>query len=349
MQERNVTDRRFACNFSRIVYSYAKKHHAEKAGGEFLTTFWQCENMSESGQNTYTVPQGGQGNRIDALLARIVPDMGLRGRRRMFAEGRVLVNGRPARAGQTARAGDVLSVAAGGYEASCLSDVHGVSVVTAGNGFVALYKPVGLHTAAHAGGTGESLEALLGRIPLSALPALEGGCLDGFDSPILLTRLDRETSGLVLAACNAEREQWFRRAEAGGGVRKTYLALVRGRVEKAMCIDTCIAMDGGKQSRVRGYASPDASRHTGVFPMRVFSGEATSLVRVTIARGARHQIRAHLASVGYPLAGDSLYGGGEPLTEGPGLYLHHIQVQFEGFTAFAPPSGGLWTTLYDSD
>ena len=303
--------------------------------------------MSESGEKTYTVPQDGQGNRIDALLARIVPDMGLRGRRRMLAEGRVLVNGRPAKAGQTARAGDVLSVAAGGYETPRLSEAHGVSVVTAENGFVALYKPAGLHTAAHAGGTGESLEALLGRIPLSELPALEGVCLDGFDAPILLTRLDRETSGIVLAACSSEREHWFRGTEAGGGVQKTYLALVRGRVEKAMCIDTCIAMDGGKQSRVREYASLDASRHTGVFPLRVLSEEAISLVRVTIARGARHQIRAHLASVGFPLAGDSLYGGGEPLTGGPGLYLHHIQVQFDGFTAFVPPSGGLWATLYD--
>jgi len=344
---------------------------------------------------TCLVPQEGQGSRIDALLGLLVPGMGLRGRRRLLAEKRVLVNGRPARAGQLALAGDTLALLppegcpekAGSAARYTVTDtaagmetgaaIGAGDLVAAANGFFALYKPWGLNTAALAGGTGQSLEAMLEN-GLARQKGLKG-------APILLTRLDRHTSGLVLACESPEREQWFRAAEAACGVRKSYLALVRGRPENDMVIDNLIDMADRKKSLVRAQSTPDASRHTLV--RRVSEGEVLAelqaeaaprrreggntvhnrrvtghapggeccLVRVDIARGARHQVRAHLAHAGFPLAGDSLYGGGEPLSQaggegashgGPPFYLHHALVKMEGFSAFVAPSGGLWEWVF---
>ena len=61
--------------------------------------------------------------------------------------------------------------------------------------------------------------------------------------------------------------------------------------------------------------------------------EAMTLLQITIQRGARHQIRAHLAAAGHPIVGDHLYG------RHPGrvMYLHHAAISLPGFEAQCPP------------
>ena len=131
------------------------------------------------------------GLRLDHVLARLVPGMGLRGRRRLCAEGRVLVNGRPEREARKVRPGDALALR---EDDGAAAESGGTArVVLRGEHLAALHKPSGMHSEALAGKTDDSLQ--------TRLSGLLPGCAQ---APRLLNRLDFATSGLVLAALDGE-------------------------------------------------------------------------------------------------------------------------------------------------
>lgn len=276
---------------------------------------------------TLNIDGGLAGRRLDAALGELVPDMGVRARRRLIERGGVLLNGRRAHApGQTVRQGDVLELVAPDGVETLPSSPWGYPLqrprVLADHApYLFLFKPSGLHTVALRGSTAPSLEALLSEIQPG--------------TPLrLLQRLDFETSGLVCAAVSSEAEEAFRRAERQDEIRKDYLALLLGGLEKSTTVRASIDMDGGATVRVRD-AEGEAGRHTHFAPlvrwqtqeaaavaqalgMPVPNGELT-LAACRIGRGARHQIRAHAAWLGLPLWGDARYGGGSA----PCFFLHH--------------------------
>ena len=267
------------------------------------------------------------GRRLDAALGELVPDMGVRARRRLIERGGVLCNGRRAHApGQTVRLGDVLELVAPLAAETLPSSPWGYPlqrpyVLAEHAPYAFLFKPAGLHTVVLRGGAAPSLEGLLPEIQSRT-------------SLRLLQRLDFETSGLVCATASPEAEEAFRRAERRNEIRKGYLALLLGRLEKPVTARATIDMDGGATVRVRDEEG-DADRHTRFVPLVCWRAREAAAVaqalgmpdpkrELTLAacrieRGARHQIRAHAAWLGLPLWGDARYGGGG----GPCFFLHH--------------------------
>ncbi|MDL2266612.1 hypothetical protein LJC46_01305 [Desulfovibrio sp. OttesenSCG-928-G15] len=234
---------------------------------------------------------------------------------------------------------------------------------------IAFFKPSGLHTAHISGSPLPSLEAMLAPLsrvlppspspvalqppplpwpPSSPLPLCDllqsplPTC-EQPDPPILLTRLDAQTSGIVLAARSKKSGLLFRQAELAGRVTKNYMALVRGELAAPLAMTRRLNMRNRTTTTVLEEDEPDGTRHTQATPLRlllpeekealaaVFPGvcslpEAVTLVEVSIHRGARHQIRAHLAHAGFPLLGETLYAQG--LCDAPHpLYLHHARVR----------------------
>jgi len=187
---------------------------------------------------------------------------------------------------------------------------------------VVVDKPAGM--ACHPlrpGERGTLANALIARFP---------ECVAAGDSPReagLCHRLDRETSGAILAARNREafralREQ-FRRRE----VEKVYLGLVEGRL--APSAGTIEVPLGGRGRIVRPWRSARDGRalpaHTSY--EELWAGGGHSLLEIRIQTGVRHQIRAHLAAVGHPLAGDAAYGG-QPFELLPRHLLHAWRLGF---------------------
>ncbi|MGE4505973.1 MAG: pseudouridine synthase [Desulfovibrionaceae bacterium] len=276
------------------------------------------------------------GKRLDAALSSLLPGASLRLRRRLIETGRATLDGATARPGARVRVGQVLEVpevpelrgegADGGPQGAI---APGVTIIKRSADYAAMAKPCGVHSAALRGGGGPSVEA--------ALPALFPG-----ERPVLLNRLDRETSGFVLAAFGKGAAARFRELERAGAVEKEYLAVVRGRLAAGVVIAAAIDMADRARVRVLPEQNPDPARRTAVTPLGHDPATGSTLVRVVIHRGARHQIRAHLAHAGFPIMGDGLYGDGRQGQSPHGrLMLHHRAISFEGFAARLEP-GADW-------
>ncbi|HOX43683.1 MAG TPA: RluA family pseudouridine synthase [Myxococcota bacterium] len=146
------------------------------------------------------------------------------------------------------------------------------------------------------------------------------------EAPAIAHRLDRETSGLMLAAKDREGLRALRAQLSGQGCRKGYLAVLEGRLEGTQVIETPL---GGRYRRsARVSVAAPGRRLRGVRPARtelepLCPGEEASLCLARIGAGMRHQIRAHLAHLGHPLWGDRLYGSRRAWPAGaPGFLLH---------------------------
>jgi 23S rRNA pseudouridine1911/1915/1917 synthase len=118
-------------------------------------------------------------------------------------------------------------------------------------------------------------------------------------------RLDLETSGVLLIARSVQSAIALKRAFAKRWVKKTYLAVVRGRLDGEISVDAPLGLAGGlvrvKMAVLDG-GLPSRTR----FVARESWGDRT-LVECFPETGRQHQIRAHLAHIGYPIVGDKLY------------------------------------------
>jgi len=268
---------------------------------------------------TLRIDESGDGERLDRALKAAMPDSGLRLRRRLCEEGRVLVDGRARRPGYKVKSGQTVEV--GAVWTMAKADEMGLKVVKSGGGFAAVDKPGGVHSAAISGKSGPCVESVLGEL----FPD---------DEPVLLNRLDYLTSGLLLVALTPEARAAYLEYEDDGAIKKFYLARVSGRLDGMISIRNRLDTDDRKVTRVLDEPDPDSRRWTGVTALSHDNEAGTSLVRCLIMKGARHQIRAHLASVGHPILGDPLYGAGD----GPsGLLLRHLRIEMPGFQAEAVP------------
>ncbi|MEA4861842.1 MAG: pseudouridine synthase [Victivallaceae bacterium] len=125
-----------------------------------------------------------------------------------------------------------------------------------------------------------------------------------------VNRLDRETSGLSLWARTPETAKFF--SKQLGAMRKRYLVLVHGSFEHAMEAEGFLEPDAGSVVRKKlcfawESSNPEAKRVCTKFtPLR--SGDRLSLIGAELVTGRTHQIRATLFSLGFPVAGDKLYG-----------------------------------------
>lgn len=165
------------------------------------------------------------------------------------------------------------------------------------------------------------------------------------DDPLeagLVNRIDNDTSGIIVGAWTREAYEILREAFRSGSVHKEYRALVLGRVDRDGMIDTPIAHHPSKKKKMVVCETEDRSFELRGRPAYTEftienryendKGEYT-LLKVIIETGVRHQIRAHLASIGHPIAGDVLYQNPKKRAE-DGLeirrqFLHSYRIKFE--------------------
>ncbi|HET6284259.1 MAG TPA: RluA family pseudouridine synthase [Polyangia bacterium] len=124
-------------------------------------------------------------------------------------------------------------------------------------------------------------------------------------------RIDRETSGVLLVARHHQAASWLKMAFARRAVSKQYLALVKGQPPDDGVIDMPIRLLDSPTHLMMGPAADGLPAVTRFRVVQRFADHA--LCEARPETGRQHQIRVHLAAMGYPIVGDKLYGGGEPL------------------------------------
>lgn len=267
----------------------------------------------------------GGDSRLDQYLAGL--DLGLtRSRlRQLIDSGDVIVNGEPVKPAHRVRAGDrvVVSVPPPRPAVAVAQDIP-LTVVYQDADLVVIDKPAGL--AAHPG-PGHPDRTLVNGL-LALCPDIQG--IGGEIRPGIVHRLDKDTSGLMIAAKNEEAHHRLSRQIKDREVEKGYLALVEGIPgPPSGTINAPIGRDPRRRTRMAVTAEGRESR-TGYHLLE--RAGAWSLLELQLYTGRTHQARVHLSWLGHPLMGDAVYGRRSPLLARHFLHAHRL--------AFAHPISG---------
>mgnify|MGYP001579557590 CR=1 FL=1 len=192
--------------------------------------------------------------------------------------------------------------------------------------FLAIDKPAGLLV--HP--TASSKENTLVKWLKKRYPEVTKVGDDPKTRPGIVHRLDRDTSGIMLVARNQEYFEYLKNLFQTRAIKKTYQALVRGRVmPKRGIIEKEIKIKSGTVKRTVFKGRSEKAALTEYQVLKYFDG--FSWIEVSPLTGRTHQIRVHLASIGYPVVGDKVYGPKKSTLVLPGAsrqILHAYSLEF---------------------
>jgi 23S rRNA pseudouridine1911/1915/1917 synthase len=290
---------------------------------------------------TYSVPAEAAGQRLDSWLAAQLEGVSRERVQLLLAQGKVLLDGKSPRASLRLRGGETVEVLGDPAPPPLKAYAEDIPlrVVYEDKDLSVIDKPAGMMVHAGAGATEENksgagtlVNALLHRYRTLSTT---GGEL----RPGIVHRLDKQTSGLIVVARNDAAHLKLARMFAGRAMKKTYIALVHGHLQRDRgTIDAPIARDLVRRTRMttrRVEGARNAVSHYTV-ERRIDSpwGKFT-LLRVRIETGRTHQIRVHLSSLGHPVVGDTLYGAPARMKDADGSelkldrnFLHAAELEF---------------------
>jgi 23S rRNA pseudouridine1911/1915/1917 synthase len=258
---------------------------------------------------------------MNQALARLLPQHSRASLQLWIRAERVQVEGRVPRASEKVRGGERVQIIipqtpAGDWAAEAIP----LDIVYEDGDLLVINKPAGLVVHPGAGNPeGTMLNALLHHAPTLNKLARAG----------IVHRLDKETSGLlVVAKTEPARLDLIEQLKARTLTRE-YLALVQGLLVAGGTVDAPI----GRHTQVRTRMAVNEGGRPAVSHYRIEKKfRAHTLLRVKLESGRTHQIRVHMASIGLPVLGDPVYGGGRSLPEARGLGRQALHAALLGFT-----------------
>lgn len=269
---------------------------------------------------TLTADQPGE--RADAFLARSVPDLTRSAAQRLLEEGAVLLAGKPVKKNYKTALGDTLELTLPDPEpVDVLPQDIPLDVVYEDGDVIVVNKPVGMviHPApGHPDGT------LVNALLYHCGDSLSG--INGELRPGIVHRIDRDTSGLIIAAKNDKAHLALAAQLQDHSLARVYEAVAVGNFkEDAGTVDAPIGrhpVDRKKMAVTRdGRPAVTHWSVLGRYP-------GYTHVQCRLETGRTHQIRVHLASIGHPLLGDVVYGGRKPWPGLAGQCLHARKLKF---------------------
>lgn len=267
------------------------------------------------------------GERLDKFVAEKCPELSRTQAQRLINEGNITVNNLTAKSGLKLTAGDHVRVTIPPPLPSPLEpQALPLKIIYEDTDLLVIDKPPGLTVHPAPGHpTGTLINAILAHYPRLA---------EISDSlrPGIVHRLDKDTSGLMLVAKNQSAQLNLMEQFRLRTVKKTYLTLVRGRLKpESGIIEAAIGRSSSDRKRMAVVREGREAR-TRYQVVKYLDGY--TLLEVMLETGRTHQIRVHLAAIGYPVVGDAVYGVKSPHLSRQFLHAHKL--------AFNLPSTGQW-------
>ncbi len=241
------------------------------------------------------------GARLDKYLSQEMPELSRTRLQKLIAGGLVTVNGESAKASQILNVGDSVSVTVPPPAPTGLVPrAMPLNIVFEDDDVIVIDKPAGLPVHPSPGHADDTLvNAVLARFP--NLPGIGGSVRPG-----IVHRLDKDTSGLMVIAKNDAAMQHIQKQFKLRTMLKRYLTLIKGNISPDEgTIEAPIGRD--PQHRQKMAVVSDGRQSRTHYRVLQRLGEFT-LLEVTPHTGRTHQIRVHLAAIGFPVVGDAAYG-----------------------------------------
>jgi 23S rRNA pseudouridine1911/1915/1917 synthase len=279
--------------------------------------------MTSPGQRRVPVPEGLDGERLDAALARM---FGLSRARaaELIGDGAVLVNGRPGTKSDRVPGGEWLEVTLPLPPVQAQPEpVPGLTVIFQDEDILVVDKPAGVAAHPTPGWTGPTV--LQGLLAAGYTIATSGAA----ERQGIVHRLDANTTGVMVLAASERAYSALKQAFRDREVDKRYHALVQGHPDPLRgTIDAPIARhpSGDGRFAVITGGRPSVTHYDTVEAFR-----AASLTEVVLETGRTHQIRVHMTAIRHPCVGDRLYGADPVLAARLGLtrqFLHAVNLGF---------------------
>ncbi len=274
-------------------------------------------------ENIINIKAEESGDRIDALLARSISGMTRSAAQRLIDDGAVLLGSRPVKKNYRCSAGDDFEI----YlpepeETELIAQNIPLDVVFEDEDVIVINKPRGMvvHPApGHPDGT------LVNALLWHCGDSLSG--IGGEKRPGIVHRIDKDTSGLIIAAKNDYAHQYLAAQLADHTLCREYEAVVRGGFKTdSGTVDAPIGRHPNDRKRMAVTQKNSRPAVTHYEVIARYRGYTHVLCR--LETGRTHQIRVHMASIGHPLLGDGLYGAPSPDKGLEGQCLHARRLRF---------------------
>jgi 23S rRNA pseudouridine1911/1915/1917 synthase len=254
--------------------------------------------VAEFRTHSLSLPEELQGLRLDQALARALPQYSRARLQSWIEAGAIQVNGRRPRGKDKVVGGERVQIEARlEVDEQVAAETMPVDIVFKDRALFVINKPPGLVVHPGAGNSRHTLQnALLALDPKLAVVPRAG----------LVHRLDKDTSGLLVVARTPEVHTALVAALAEREIERHYIALCSGVMTGGGTIDEPIGRHRSQRTKmaVRSDGRPSVTHYRLMKRFR-----AHTLLHVQLESGRTHQIRVHLAHIGYPVVGDPVYGG----------------------------------------
>lgn len=262
-------------------------------------------------------------NRIDKEIASLDSNMSREAIQRLIKEGKILVNGKIVKASYKTNIGDIITIEESVAEETNLKPQEiPINIIYEDDDILIVNKEKGM--VVHPG-NGNPDGTLANAVVAYCKESLSG--IGGKIRPGIVHRIDKDTSGLVIIAKNDLAHINLSNQIQKREVKKTYIALVRGVIKEN---EATINMPIGRSTKDRKKMAVIKTGKEAITHLKVLERfDGYTLIELVIETGRTHQIRVHMAEIGYPIVGDTVYSNGKNPFGVEGQMLHARKLEFK--------------------